>query len=185
VNILRVPLKFGAAQNVPEPAAEWHVIDLLVEIARVDSKAVLQPPGRVTGRGEQEMVRVCGILALGELLGHVTHTVVPDVVEKSAITDEHAVNVEHERLERHLVVQWFILLKLMSVEWLEWHSMSLSWFLTQLCQRARLPPPLVTISSVPTTMLFCQAAESWSPPVFQSLSPRDVTVVLHLVLDWP
>jgi hypothetical protein len=83
-----------------------------------------------------------------------------DMGEQTAVADEHAVNIENERLERHLVSQGVIVLKPRDHENIVWLSMSPSWFLMQFCQRARLPVPLVTISSVPTTMLFYQAVES-------------------------
>jgi hypothetical protein len=55
----------------------------------------------VTRSGVQELVRIGWILAVRKLLGHVANTVVPDVGEQTAISDQNAVDVEHEGLERH------------------------------------------------------------------------------------
>jgi hypothetical protein len=55
-------------------------------------------------RREEKLVGLGGVLTVRELLCNVTHTVAPHLLEELAITDENAVDIEHEGLERHIVI---------------------------------------------------------------------------------
>ena len=93
MNLFRLLLEIGRVDNLREVIQKTLVVNLLVEIARINFECGLKPARRVSMCQVQVLVGQGGILAFGQLGPNIFNTILLEVMHEELVTYDNPIDV--------------------------------------------------------------------------------------------